>query len=83
MIWVSANLLIISCVFLKVKMTVTTGQSLYYLSAERRVTVYNVFFESLLFISGNCKIVHVAISVHFSSSSKEHGIPSVFQHDNP
>jgi hypothetical protein len=83
MICVPANLLVTSCVFLTMKMTVAIGQPLHYSSAERKVTVYNNAFESLLFISGNCKIVHVAISVHFSPSSKKPGIPSVFPHDNP
>jgi hypothetical protein len=80
---VPANLLVTSCVFLIVKMTVAIVQPIHYSSAERKVTVYNNAFESLLFISGTCEIVHVSISVHFSPSTKKPGIPSVFQQDDP
>jgi hypothetical protein len=83
MIWISVKLITINCVFLKVKMTVTIGESLYYLYIGKIVIIYSVTFESLVFFSGNCKIAHVTICVILLPSSIEHGIPLVFQNDNP
>jgi hypothetical protein len=81
MFHVLANLFVINRVLLIVKMTVAIGKPIHYSSAICNAKVYNNAFESLLFISNNCKIVHVTVCVQAFSSSKKYSIAYVIQYD--
>jgi hypothetical protein len=83
MFHVLVNLFVISRVLLIVEMILAIGKPTHYSSAICNAKVYNNACESLLFISNNCKIVHVTVCVQVFSSLKKYSIAYVFQYDNP
>jgi hypothetical protein len=83
MFHVLVNLFVISRVLLIVEMILAIEKPIHYSSAICNAKVYNNAFESLLFISNNCIIVHVTVCVQAFSSSKKYSIAYVFQYDNP
>jgi hypothetical protein len=68
------KLIILSCVFLKIKMTVTIGESLYTLSMGKIVVIHSATYDSQSISLENCKLSRVDMWVIFSLSSKVHGI---------
>jgi hypothetical protein len=77
------KLIIFSCVFLKIKMTVTIGESLYTLSIGKIAVIHSATYDSQVISFENCKLPRVDMWAIFSLSSKVHGMFLMCQEGYP